>query len=84
MSPELKQFIQENKNLINENTKESWEEIYDKFDNRPSLKGEFTKIILDTGITDPASIMGYIPKLYLYESNIQDYKIPNGIMIISD
>ena len=33
MNEILKQFIQDNLDLINKNTKESWEEIYTKLDN---------------------------------------------------
>ena len=82
MTDKLKQFIQDNKNLINENTKDSWEEVYYKIPNE--IKGEFTKIILDAGINDPAEIMGYIPEYYLFKSTIQDYKIPDNITSIGD
>ena len=34
MSPELKNFINENIDLINENTKESWEDVYKKIDSK--------------------------------------------------
>lgn len=80
MTQKLKQFIQENKNLINQNSKESWEEIYDKIPY--GIAGEFTETILNTGINDPASIMGYIPKNYLYISNIANYKIPENVKSI--
>lgn len=85
MNDKLKKFINENIDLINENTKESWEEIYKQL--RYSLHsweliGKFTKMILDAGINDPASIMGYIPDNYLYESTIQDYKLPDNVISI--
>ena len=84
MTPELTKFIKENKNLMNQNTKESWEEIYDKIHNEIpyEIRGEFTKIILDAGINDPAEIMGYIPEYYLCKSEIADYKIPNNVTSI--
>lgn len=81
MTPELKQFIQNNKDLINQNTKESWEEIYDKLPNS-KLKGEFTKTILDAGINDPATIIESIPQCYLCKSNIENYVISDNITYI--
>ena len=80
MSPELKQFIKENKDLINQNSKESWEEIYSKLDSF-MLRGEFTEIILSADI-DPAKILGYIPNYYLCGSNIISYKNPNRVTSI--
>ena len=80
MSETLKNFINENLDLINENTKESWEEIYDKLYFK--IKGDFTKVILDAGINDPASRMGYIPEYYLYNCNISEYKIPDTVTSI--
>lgn len=80
MTPELKQFIQDNKILINQNTKESWEEIYKKLD-AFMLRGEFTEIMLSIDI-DPAKILGYIPNYYLYGSDIVNYKIPNSVASI--
>lgn len=81
MTQELKQFIQENKNLINQNTKESWEKIYSKIS--WEIVGEFTKTMLSAGI-DPAIIMGYIPMDYLYNSKITNYKIPDSVTSIGD
>lgn len=81
MSPELKNFINENIDLINENTKESWEDVYKKIDSK--IAGEFTQIILDAGINDPASVLGYIPKYYLNHCNIQSYIIPSNITHIT-
>lgn len=80
MDIKLKIFINENLDLINENTKESWEEIYNKIPQM--IIGEFTKTILDSKINDPASILGYIPKNYLYTSYIQEYEIPNIVTSI--
>lgn len=83
MIPELIKFLKENKDLINENTKKSWEEIYKKLESKGSI-GEFTNTILKAEINDPAEILGYIPKYYLYKSNIQDYKIPDNVKNIGD
>lgn len=81
ISESLKKFITENLYLINENTKESWEKIYN---NRFFyLIGEFTKMILDAGINDPAAVIGYIPQYYLYhESKIKHYSIPSNVVSI--
>ena len=82
MGDRLKQFIFDNIDLINQNTKESWENIYN---NIPyDIAGEFTQAILDSRINDPASILGYIPEKYLYGSNIQRYIIPDNVMSIGD
>ena len=80
MNEILKQFINENIDLINKNTKESWEEIYEKLYFK--IKGDFTKVILDAGINDPASKLGYIPEYYLYSCNISEYKIPDNVTSI--
>lgn len=84
MNDMLKNFINESVDLINENTKDSWEKIYRLFLSGYlyGLSGEFTKMILDAGINDPASIMGYVPDNYLYESTIQDYKLPDNVISI--
>ena len=82
MDAELKIFINENLDLINENTKESWEEIYERLPKQDNLRGDFTQTILDAGINDPAEILGYIPDSYLYESTITNYKIPDNVTSI--
>lgn len=76
MLPKVKQFIEENIDLIEQNTKESWEEIYKKIPE--SLTGKLTETLLKCEI-DPARILGYIPEYYLSWSNISDYKMPNNI-----
>ena len=77
MTPELKKFIQENRDLINQNSKESWEEIYKQIPEYSSLGGEFTRAILDSGINDPAEIMGYIPDNYFCDCDkYREYSIP--------
>ena len=80
MTEQLKQFIQDNKNLINENTKESWEDVYNKLYNS-TLRGEFTDTLLTADI-DPAKNLSYIPRDYLRESKITFYKIPDGVTSI--
>lgn len=82
MTEQLKQFIQNNKDLINQNSKESWEEIYKSLRTR-EFKGEFTECILASGIEDPAQILGYMPDRYLRLSHIREYTIPEGLDYIS-
>ena len=83
MNEKLKQFINENIDLINENTKESWEEIYKKSNQYYLLTGRLTNTLLTVGI-DPASILGYIPVNYLGKGDIQNYKIPHNVIDIGD
>lgn len=81
MTDELKNFINENIDLINENSKESWQEIYNEISTEWYNIGKFTEIMLIAGI-DPASKLGYIPEFYLFDTSITDYKIPNGVTSI--
>lgn len=48
MDEQVKKFIEENINLIEDNTKESWEEIYENacLKNEEHLKGKFTEVLL--------------------------------------
>ena len=79
----IKKFIEENKDIINKNTSESWIEVYNNATRLPlRTRGMFTAMILDIGI-DPASIMKRIPKGYLYSQQI-DYKIPEDVKIIGE
>ena len=80
MSEELKTFIEQNINLIEKDTKESWELIYDKLP--LLLTGEFTEAMLICGI-DPAKELKNIPNNYLYYSNIDNYIIPNTVEVIN-
>ena len=85
ISDELKTFIHENIDLINKNTKESWEKLYERLYDLPRswlLTGEFTKTIIDAEINDPAEILGYIPESYLHNSNVTNYEIPNNVTLI--
>ena len=79
VSKELEIFLKnsENQDLINKNTKESWEKIY-----RGDFPKGFTEILLKSGVNDPAEKLEYIPNYYLYSSNISDYIIPDGVIDI--
>ena len=50
MDYRVQDFIEENIDLINQDTKESWEKIYDDFNSL--YTGKFTEIMLESGI-DP-------------------------------
>ena len=82
MTEQVEKFIEENINLMEKNTKENWEKIYEKLGNE--MKGEFTQAILEARINDPAKIMGYIPNYYLHWSNIENYKLPNNVTSIGN
>lgn len=79
MNADVKKFIKENLNLIQQNTGKSWEEIYKIIP--AAITGEFTEILLVANI-DPAKILGYIPNHYLYESNISAYTMPSHVKSI--
>lgn len=80
ISDELKTFINENINLINENSKESWEEIYKKLPYYHII-GKFTHILVSAEIF-PEAVLMYIPDNYLFESDIQNYTILHGVTSI--
>lgn len=80
MDDKLKKLIHQNLDLINENTKESWKEIYSSLS--ASEKGAFTEVMLAAGI-DPAAILEYIPRQYLWKNNIKNYVIPDIISFIA-
>lgn len=81
MDNRLKDFILNNQDLIQRDTKEDWEEIYRKVP--IDIVGKFTELLLDADI-DPAEILSYIPTNYLYKSNITNYKIPDSVISISN
>lgn len=84
MTEILKQFINENLDLIDENSKEIWEQIYKQLSSNMKLTGEFTETLLSANI-DPAYVLGYIPAFYLFRRiNISEYKIPNNIISIGN
>ena len=82
INEQVEQFIEENISLINESSKESWEEIYDKIDS-PAHTGEFTEILLEAGI-DPTHKLKYIPECFLFESDIKKYNISSNVDLICE
>ena len=84
ISLDLKHFIEENINLIEEDTKESWQEIYKILEDYDGcyLPGDFGHAMLDAGIDIPTTI-GYVPRRFLQNQvNITKYKIPNNYKYI--
>lgn len=83
MNEKIKNFIEENIDLINQNTAESWEHIYSLALKR--LKddiGYFTEVLLDSDI-DPATVLGKVPRGYLRDNkNILEYNIAANIKSI--
>ena len=70
---DLEKFIERNIDLIEKNTKKSWEEVYDM--NPPKgLAALFLKLECD-----PAEQLDYIPYQYLRGSFIQDYTIHDTV-----
>lgn len=82
ISTDLKNFINENINLINENTPDSWRSIYQKFEDDEDLAGRLSAILLAAGINPPL-VIGEIPRRFLqYQSQITEYKIPSNCTYI--
>ena len=81
MNKEIKEFIEDNKDLIEEN---EWDELYEKLDTiKPfqlSLIGEFTEILLQAHI-DPLEYMKEVPAFYLDRRTVpyESYSLPSSI-----
>ena len=76
---EVKEFIEENIDLIEENR---WDEVYDNasFNLDSDSTGMFTKAMLDIGL-DPVAEQGldWIPDYYLSGTSITEFTIPNTL-----
>ena len=84
INTDLKNFINENIELINENTPDSWLSIYQKFEDEydEELAGQLSAVLLASGINPPL-IIGEIPRRFLqYQSQITEYKIPSNCTYI--
>ena len=84
----LKEFIRKNKELINQDTPESWKEVYDNLSftsifEGATIVGMFTSVMLEIGV-DPAATMKDIPEGYLYKQSLENYKIPEGVKSIGN
>ena len=83
LSPFVKKFLEKNKNLLNNNMPE----LYDEANfNREFAPGEFTPLLTNTllqaGI-DPLTTLNYIPEFYMYADDKLEYLIiPDNIIEI--
>ena len=78
INTDLKNFINDNIDLIDKNTPDSWLSIYQKFEDEydEELAGQLSAILLASGINPPL-IIGEVPRRFLqYQSQITEYKIP--------
>ena len=78
MIPELKQFIEENIDLISDN---EFNDVYNKIKSYKFTR-LFTEAMLEADI-NPLNYMEAVPSRYLYESNTQHVDIPVGIIVIN-
>lgn len=82
MNNELEKFIEDNINIIELDTKESWKNVYTKLSSTMFI-GEFTDMMLSINV-DPAEKLGYIPIYYLHGSKITSYEIPSNVTVLDD
>ena len=84
INTDLKNFINDNLNLIDKNTPDSWRSIYQKFEDEydEELAGQLSAVLLEAGINPPL-IIGEVPRRFLqYQSQITEYKIPDNCTYI--
>ena len=71
MNEDVKHFIEENIELIENN---EWEEIYKK-----DFPTNFTETLLESGINPLEQALNYIPDDFLEQSKIEEFTIPNSV-----
>ena len=71
MTEEVNNFIEENIELIEQ---QRWEESY-----RKRFPIGFTETLLESNINPLEQGLNYIPKYFLYNSNIKEFIIPNNV-----
>ena len=84
MNEEIKKYILDNMDLINQDTKESWEKFYGvNVLSNDKLFSQMNKILLDSGI-NPLFKLDYIPAgfFFRWEGDLDEYEIPNHIKTI--
>ena len=81
MNKSLKEFIESNIDLIENN---QWETVYDRALSKLSDSdiGQFTKIFLDANI-HPENYLSYLPNYFLYGTSIKNFEIPSSITSIN-
>ena len=75
---ELKEFIEQNIDLISDN---EFNDVYNKIKSYTFTR-LFTEAMLEADI-NPLNYVEAVPPRYLYESNIQHVDIPSGIIVIN-
>ena len=78
MIPELKQFIEENIDLIRDN---EFNDVYNKIKSYIFTR-LFTEAMLEAEI-NPLNYMEAVPPRYLYGSKLEHIHIPTGIIVIN-
>ena len=82
INTDLKNFINDNLDLIDKNTPDSWISIYEKFEDDEELAGQLSAVLLASGI-NPPQVIGEVPRRFLqYQSQITEYKIPDNCTYI--
>lgn len=81
MNDEIKNFIEENINLIQQN---QWETIYERYRTTLGLStlADFTQVLFDCGI-DPLLYLKIIPRYYFDNGSIEYLIIPKNVEKIS-
>lgn len=77
---DINNIIEEKIDLIEQDTKESWKEIYSSLS--VTETSAFTEVMLAAGI-DPAATLEYIPRQYLWHNSVENYVIPDTVSFIA-
>ena len=81
ISKELQIFIEQNIDLMEQDTKESWEKLYTMCGTCPP--DGLADLFIDGLGIDPAQRLGYIPTNYLYNSKRKIYVVPDNVTSMS-
>lgn len=84
MNKEIKKYILDNIDLINQDTRQSWLKFYALNDlSNDSLVSQMNKILLDSGV-NPLLKLDFIPAgfFFKWEDGLDEYEIPNHIKTI--
>ena len=86
MIEELKKFLERTdiqEALASYNFKYIYDKLRETFSIASSATCEFTELMLSVGY-NPLNYMTYVPKYFLYNSDIKEFKIPDHIKSIGD